>query len=77
MSNLANLVYKVSELQENITLWQSLPERITDAATAAIVVAEYCTQFNLGDMLTPFQVEHLMDDLTEVLNFINTTAESI
>lgn len=80
MSNtkeLAKLVSKVRGLQDNTTLWQSLPEEITDAATDSITMAEYFTQYNLGDMLTPFQVEHVMDDLTEVINFINTAAEGI
>lgn len=80
MSNtkqLANLVSKVRNLRENVTLWQSIPEHITDAATDSIVVAEYFTQYNLGDMLTPFQVDHLADDLTEVINFIKEANENI
>lgn len=71
MSNLANLINKVRNLKQS-DLWQLLPEDITDPATDSIVAAEYFTQSEVGDQLTDFQVDHIVDDLTAVLDFIKS-----
>lgn len=62
---LTNLVSKVRSLRDNVILWRLLPEPITDAATDAIEAVHY---FDYD--LTPAQLEHVVDDLTNVINFI-------
>lgn len=72
MERITYLIDRVNKLQENTTLWQLLPEHMTDTATDAIVSAEY-----FGDNLTPVQIARIIDDLTSILDFVKSATENI
>ena len=67
LENLKNMISIVKATEKNSILSQYIPSDVKEQTDRAIIVAEYCSQDELGDHLTDEQLGLVIDDLDDFI----------
>ena len=74
LEKLKNLMSIVKATKNHLILSQYIPFNVKEQTERAIIVAEYCSQDDLGDHLTDEQLGLVIDDLDD---FIRQTEKNL
>jgi len=74
LEKLKNMISIVKATKQNSILSQYIPFNVKEQTERAIIVAEYCSQDELGDHLTEEQLGLIIDDLDD---FIRQTEKNL
>lgn len=74
LEKLKNMISIVKATKQNSILSQYIPFNVKEQTERAIIVAEYCSQDELGDHLTDEQLGLIIDDLDD---FIRQTEKNL
>jgi quinol monooxygenase YgiN len=67
LEKLKNMISIVKATKKNSILSQYIPSDVNEQSDRAIIVAEYCSQDELGDHLTDEQLGLVIDDLDDFI----------
>lgn len=67
LEKLKNMISIVKATEKNSILSQYIPSDVKEQTDRAIIVAEYCSQDELGDHLTEEQTGLIIDDLDDFI----------
>ena len=67
LEKLKNMISIVKATEKNSILSQYIPSDVKEQTDRAIIVAEYCSQDELGDHLTDEQLGLVIDDLDDFI----------
>ncbi len=67
LEKLKNMISIVKATEKNSILSQYIPSDVKEQTDRAIIVAEYCSQDDLGDHLTEEQIGLVIDDLDDFI----------
>ena len=67
LEKLKNMISIVKATEKNSILSQYIPTKVKEQTDRAIIVAEYCSQDELGDHLTDEQLGLVIDDLDDFI----------
>lgn len=67
LEKLKNMISIVKATEKNSILSQYIPSDVKEQTDRAIIVAEYCSQDELGDHLTEEQIGLVIDDLDDFI----------
>ena len=67
LEKLKNMISIVKATEKNSILSQYIPSDVKEQTDRAIIVAEYCSQDELGDHLTEEQLGLVIDDLDDFI----------
>ena len=67
LEKLKNMISIVKAMEKNSILSQYIPSDVKEQTDRAIIVAEYCSQDELGDHLTEEQLGLVIDDLDDFI----------
>lgn len=67
LEKLKNMISIVKATKKNSILSQYIPSDVKEQTDRAIIVAEYCSQDELGDHLTDEQLGLVIDDLDDFI----------
>ena len=67
LEKLKNMISIVKATEKNSILSQYIPSDVKEQTDRAIIVAEYCSQDELGDHLTDEQLRLVIDDLDDFI----------
>lgn len=68
LEKLKNMISIVKATEKNSILSQYIPSDVKEQTDRAIIVAEYCSQDELGDHLTDEQLGLVIDDLDDFIS---------